>query len=308
MPTLLISHPDSLTHDTGDQHPERIERIRAIDRVLEAERFSFLVRQQAPLAEHEMLARVHRPDYVESVLAAIPDSGSTHLDADTIVSPGSGNAALRAAGAACLAVDAVLNKEVRNAFCALRPPGHHAEPHRAMGFCLFNSIAVGAAHALAIHGLERVAMIDFDVHHGNGTQAMTEAEPGFFYVSTHQSPLYPGTGDANETGTHGNIANFPMPAGSGRAEIEAAFVEHILPALYERRPELIMISAGFDAHELDPLGAMRLSATDFAWMTRCLLDVAEDVCGGRVVSILEGGYDLTGLSQSVAAHVDAMMV
>jgi acetoin utilization deacetylase AcuC-like enzyme len=237
----------------------------------------------------------------------VPKSGFSRVDADTVISPASGDAALRAAGAAIAAVDAVMKGEAANAFCAVRPPGHHAEPDRAMGFCLFNSIAVGAAHAEAVHGIQRIAIVDFDVHHGNGTQTMTASRANWLYASTHQYPFYPGTGSVREHGPHNNIVNAPLSAGAGSAEFRAAFEEVILPALDRFRPELLMISAGFDAHRSDPLASIELDEDDFAWATEALADVARRHSGGRIVSLLEGGYDLTALAASVAAHVRVLM-
>jgi acetoin utilization deacetylase AcuC-like enzyme len=260
----------------------------------------------APLAEAEQIARVHARLYVDRVLHAIPAAGYVGFDPDTIASPGSGEAALRAAGAVTAAVDAVVAGEVRNAFCAVRPPGHHAEATRAMGFCIFNNIAIGAAEARAVHGLERVAVMDFDVHHGNGTQHMFERDANLFYASTHQWPFYPGTGAADETGV-GNIVNVPLAPMSGSREFRAAMTEIVLPALRGFRPDLLLISAGFDAHADDPLASLRLQEGDYEWATRALMAVADECCRGRVVSTLEGGYDLPALAASAAAHVRALM-
>ena len=260
------------------------------------------------MAEIKQLVRAHPRVYVDRVLAAVPDHGYAGLDADTVLSPGSGEAALRAAGAVCSAVDAVMTGESRNAFCAVRPPGHHAETARAMGFCLFNSIAVGAAHARAVHGVRRVAVVDFDVHHGNGTQDIFWSDADLFYVSTHQSPLYPGTGMAEETGAADNILNVPLPAHAGPPEFRHAMTESVLPALSAFGPDLLMISAGFDAHRSDPLAALQQTEADFAWATVKLTDLAAESCQGRVVSSLEGGYDLHALAESCAAHVKELMV
>jgi acetoin utilization deacetylase AcuC-like enzyme len=269
--------------------------------------FATLDRREAPLATQAQIARVHGAAFVAELLAAVPKSGMVRVDADTAMSPGSGNAALRAAGAAVAAVDAVLKGEAANAFCAVRPPGHHAEPDQAMGFCLFNSIAVGAAHARAVHGIERIAIVDFDVHHGNGTQTMTASRPGWLYASTHQYPFYPGTGSVREHGSYGNIVNAPLASGDGSTEFRAAFDEVILPALDRFRPELLMISAGFDAHRRDPLASLALDEDDFAWATQALADIARRHSGGRIVSLLEGGYDLTALAASAATHVRVLM-
>ena len=307
MPTLLYSHPAFLAHDPGPHHPERPERLRAIHAALEREAFQALERREAPRAGKAQIARVHGARYIDWVLEQIPKEGWAGLDADTIVSPGSGEAALRAAGAVCAAVDAVVQGEARNAFCAVRPPGHHAEPEHAMGFCLFNNVAIGAAHARAVHGLQRVAVVDFDVHHGNGTQAAFEADPDYFYASTHQWPLYPGTGQAHERGIANNIVNVPLAPFSGSAEFRAAVERQVLPALDAFKPELVLISAGFDAHLRDPLASLNLVEEDYAWVTRKLCELAERHAKSRIVSSLEGGYDLRALANSVAAHVNALM-
>ena len=306
MSTLLLTHPACLDHDPGEHHPESPARLRAVLAALDAPEFAALDRRDAPTADPEDIARVHPRDFVEAMLAAIPAEGYAGIDADTILSPGSGQAALRAAGAAVAAVDAVIAGEARNAFCAVRPPGHHAEPDRAMGFCLFNNVAIGAARARAVHGLARVAVIDFDVHHGNGTQAAFERDRSLFYASTHQSPLYPGTGARGERGV-GNIVNVPLPPMSGSAEFRRGVEASILPALDAFAPELVMISAGFDAHRRDPLAQLMLVEDDYTWVTERLLDCAERHAGGRLVSTLEGGYDLPALGASAAAHVRALM-
>ena len=306
MQTLaLFSHPACAGHDTGPGHPENAERLRAVERALAAPRFAALDRRTAPRAARAQLERVHTPAAVERVLAAVPAEGYAHIDGDTVVSPGSGEAALRAAGAACAAVDAVLGGAARRAFCAVRPPGHHAEPDRAMGFCLFNNAAVGAAHALAAHGLQRVAVLDFDVHHGNGTQAAFAKEARVLFVSSHQSPLYPGTGAASETGV-GNIVNMPLAPGTGGAGFRAAW-DGAFDRVESFHPELIVVSAGFDAHRRDPLAGLALVEEDFAWITRRIAEVADGSCAGRVVSTLEGGYDMDALAASAAAHVAALM-
>ena len=306
MTTRLYTHAACLGHDMGPGHPERPARLQAIMAALEAEPFQYLERAEAPLATVEQLCRVHPQRYVQSILQSVPAAGLFALDPDTTLSPGSGEAALRAAGAACAAVDAVAAGEVANAFCAVRPPGHHAEPGTAMGFCLFNNVAVGALQARAVHGLRRVAVVDFDVHHGNGTQAMFEGDPEAFYASTHQMPLYPGTGAASETGL-GNICNAPLPPYAGSEEFRAAMESRILPALDRFRPDFLLISAGFDAHRADPLANLELEEEDFVWATDRLLAVADRHAGGRVVSTLEGGYDLDALAASAAAHVLALM-
>jgi acetoin utilization deacetylase AcuC-like enzyme len=304
--TLYISHPSSLEHLTPPGHPERPDRLRAIERALEAEAFQSLHRDMAPLAALEQIAVAHPGDYVGMLQQAAPSEGLAQIDADTCMSPGSWEAALRAVGAAVYAVDEVMTGKVTNAFCAMRPPGHHAEHNRAMGFCLFNTAAVAAFHARDRHGAQRIAVIDFDVHHGNGTQDIFWKERDFFYGSTHQMPLYPGTGAIDETGV-GNIVNAPLHAGDDGVAFKDAMEVRILPALIRHKPDLIIISAGFDAHHRDPLANINLTEDDFAWVTRRLMDIAADQCDARVVSVLEGGYDLMGLSLSVAAHVRALM-
>lgn len=306
MTTLLYTHPACLEHDTGFGHPECPARLTAILNVLRRSPFAALEWRDAPAAEIAQLTRIHPQAHVERLLAQIPRQGHHAIDGDTILSPGSGEAALRAAGAACAAVDAVLNGEANNAFCAIRPPGHHAEPRQAMGFCLFGNTAIGAAHARAAHGLERVAIIDFDVHHGNGTQAAVEQDAGYLYISTHQAHIYPGTGRRNECGV-GNIVNLPLMANSGSADLRHVWRQDIEPALREFQPQLIVISAGFDAHYLDPLAELNFNEDDYAWLTGQILAVAADYCEGRVVSLLEGGYNLPALATSVAAHVKALM-
>ena len=308
MNTVFFTHPACIGHDPGPGHPECPDRLKAILRRFEDEAFSLLDRREAPEAEIEQIARVHPSGYIDGVLEAVPDDGYAGLDADTVVSPGSRDAALRAAGGVCAAVDAVMSGQARNAFCAVRPPGHHAETARAMGFCLFNNVAVGAAHARAKHGIRRVAVFDFDVHHGNGTQDIFWDDAELFYVSTHQSPLYPGTGMAHETGTAENILNVPLPAHAGSPEYRFAVTEAVLPALAAFGPDLLMISAGFDAHRSDPLAALQLNEADFAWTTTKLAQFASEACQGRIVSALEGGYDLAALAESCAAHVKELMI
>jgi acetoin utilization deacetylase AcuC-like enzyme len=305
--TLLYTHAACLGHDMGPKHPERPARLEALNAAFAAPEFASLDRRESPKATIEQIARMHPRDHVERVLDAVPESGLVQLDGDTSMSPGSGEAALRAAGAVCAAVDAVIAGEAANAFCAGRPPGHHAEPARPMGFCLFNSVAIAAGQARAVHGLKRVAVMDFDVHHGNGTQAMFWDEPDLLYASTHQMPLYPGTGARDERGAHGTIVNAPLPGGAGGAEFRAAMTEIILPALDDFAPELLIISAGFDAHADDPLAGLCFVEDDYAWATAELMRVAERHAGGRVVSALEGGYDLDALAASAAVHVAVLM-
>ena len=307
MTTLLFTHPACLDHDPGPQHPERPARLAAILDALNGPEFAALDRREAPRADDAQLTLVHPVLHVQRVLGAVPPQGRAHIDGDTALSPGSGEAALRAAGAVCAAVDAVVAGEGKNAFCAVRPPGHHAEPDRAMGFCLFNNVAVGALHARKKHGLRRVAVIDFDVHHGNGTQAAFERDADLFYSSTHQSPLYPGTGAMDERGVANNILNLPLPPGADSDLFRLAMEKGVLVALAAFRPEMVFISAGFDAHAADPLANMELTTEDFGWATERLAEVAARSCGGRLVSTLEGGYDLDALAESAAAHVRALM-
>jgi acetoin utilization deacetylase AcuC-like enzyme len=305
--TVLLSHPACLEHDPGHGHPERPARLEAVLAALSAREFAALDRRAAPLADPGLLTLGHPPDHVDRLLGMIPPMGRAMIDGDTIVSPGSREAALRAAGAAFAAVDAVVAREARNAFCAVRPPGHHAEPTQAMGFCLFNNVALAGLHARANHGLRRVAVVDFDVHHGNGTQAMYERDPDLFYASTHQWPLYPGTGAVQEQGCDRNVVNVPLPAGSGSAEFRRACERIVLPALDAFAPEILLISAGFDAHRDDPLASLELVEDDYAWVTAELCRIADRHAQGRVVSSLEGGYDLDALGASAAAHVRALM-
>jgi acetoin utilization deacetylase AcuC-like enzyme len=306
--TALITHPACLEHDTGPYHPETSERLRAVLTALEAPEFSDLLREQAPMATVEQLSRVHPKDYVETILAIQPDHGEpVQLDADTTMSHGSAEAAARAAGGACMAVDAVMEGWAKAAFAAVRPPGHHAEPARPMGFCLFNNAAVAALHARARWGIQRVAVVDFDVHHGNGTQAMFEADPDLFYASSHQSPCYPGTGFPSEQGVANNIVNAPLRPRDGGPAFRAAWSNIILPALDAFAPGLLIVSAGFDAHAADPLAQLKLENVDFAWITDELLKVADTHCGGKIVSVLEGGYDLNALAAAAAVHVRGLM-
>ena len=288
MTTLLYTHQACLEHDPGRHHPESPARLRAVLRALDGPDFARLERREAPEAEFDDIARVHPRRFVEALLDAVPAQGHVGIDADTVMSPASGRAALRAAGAVVAAVDAVIAGEADNAFCAVRPPGHHAEPGRAMGFCLFNNAAIGAVRARQAHRLGRVAVVDFDVHHGNGTQACFYDDPTLFYASTHQYPLYPGTGSRGETGV-GNIVNVPLPPMAGSREFRAGFSRDILPALDAFQPELVVISAGFDAHKSDPLAHLLLDEADYTWVTEQLLDIAARHAGGRVVSTLEGG-------------------
>ena len=307
MATALITHPAFLLHEVPPGHPERPARLSEVLKVLDAPEFGALLRVSAPEASLAALALVHDSDFVEELLEAMPLSGYAQVDSDTIASPGTREAILRAAGAVVKGVDMVMAGEARNVFCAVRPPGHHATPTRAMGFCFFNSVAVGALHARAAHNLKRVAVVDFDVHHGNGTQDAFTSDPELFYASTHQSPLYPGTGGPDETGVAHNILNAPLAPGEGGPEFRRAFEREILPALTAFNPELLIISAGFDAHRDDPLAQLRLDESDYAWATQALCAVARKSCAGRVVSSLEGGYDLGATARSAGAHVRALM-
>ena len=307
MTTLVFTHPACLEHDAGPGHPESPARLRAVLEALHQPQFEKLVWREARRATDEEIERVHARAYVAQVMHAVPQVGRVSLDLDTAVSPGSGEAALRAAGAVCGAVDAVAAGEGANAFCAVRPPGHHAERDRAMGFCLFNNIAIGALHARAKHGFRRAAVVDFDVHHGNGTQDSFAADSDLFYASTHQWPAYPGTGAADERGAAGNIVNVPLAPYSGSPEFRAAWSRIILPALADFAPDFILISAGFDAHADDPLASLELRDDDYAWVTGEIAKIAKEKCAGRVVSALEGGYDIRALANSCAAHVAALM-
>ena len=306
MSTLLVTHPAFLAHDTGAHHPERPARLEAVLKAMDGEEFKPLRRREAPEATVEQIARAHPAAFVQAVIEAMPKSGHVAFDADTICSPGSKEAVLRACGAVVAAVDAVASGEVRNAFCAVRPPGHHAEPMQPMGFCIFNNVAVGAHHARVAHGLKRVAVVDFDVHHGNGTQAMFERDPELFFASTHQYPLYPGTGARDEKGV-GNVVNAPLPPNAGSEEFRSAMEREVLPALRAFKPDLLLISAGFDAHRADPLASLNLEDADYRWATERLVEVAQECCGGRLVSTLEGGYDLGALASASAEHVRVLM-
>ena len=304
MATALITHPDCLGHVTPEGHPERVARL---DHVLHALEGLDLVRVEAPLANDDDLRRIHPADHIARIRATAPEAGFAQIDADTWMSPGSVAAALRAAGAVIRAVDMVLDGEVGNAFCATRPPGHHAETATAMGFCLFGNAALAAKHALDVHGLARVAVVDFDVHHGNGTQDLLWDEPRALVITSQQMPLWPGTGRPSERGAHDNVLNVPLPPESDGATMRAEYEAQVFPRLRAFRPELIVISAGFDAHADDPLAQLNWVEADFAWLTERLCAIAEELCEGRVVSTLEGGYDLAALARSARAHVDALM-
>lgn len=307
MATLLIHHELFASHRTSAGHPERPDRYRAVQAALGVPRFDPLVREEAQVAELDATRYVHTNAYVDALEQARPDDGYVYLDGgDTMMEPSTWEVVLRGVGGTVQAIDSVMAGTVQNAFVACRPPGHHAETDRAMGFCLFNNIGIGARHAQLKHGLSRVAIVDFDVHHGNGTQEIFYSDPSVMYASTHQMPWFPGTGEVRETGV-GNIFNTPLAAGDAGDKLREAFENRILPALNDFHPELIIVSAGFDAHERDPLGSLLMTAEDFAWVTRELMAAAERLCDGRLVSVLEGGYDLQGLSESVSAHVGELM-
>ncbi|MGR3290513.1 MAG: histone deacetylase family protein [Paracoccaceae bacterium] len=305
--TAYFSHQDCLAHVTPPGHPEQVARLDAISAALSDPAFDGLVRVEAPTAADVDILRCHPQTYLDRVRRATPLEGWASLDADTHLSPGTLAAAYRAVGANVAAVDMVLSGAESNAFIACRPPGHHAETATAMGFCLFGNVSVAAKHALDHHGLNRVAVIDFDVHHGNGSQDLLWDEARALYCSTHQMPLYPGSGAATETGSHGNILNRPLAAGSGSAEMRRIYETAIFPAISAFKPELILISAGFDAHRDDPLANLNWRTEDFVWITERICELAATCCQGRVVSTLEGGYDLTALADSVAAHVGVLM-
>nr|WP_321986204.1 histone deacetylase family protein [uncultured Lichenicoccus sp.] len=308
MPVGLFTHRDCLAHDPGSGHPECPERLRAVWHALDHQDFADLQREEAPLATVAQLALAHPAAYIGQLLAMRPVGAATRqLDEDTLVGAGSIDAALRAAGAACAAVDAVMQGRCAAAFAAVRPPGHHAEAARAMGFCLFSSAAIAALHARGRWGLRRIAVADFDVHHGNGTQAILQNDPGMFFASSHQSPCYPGTGAASERGVANNVVNLPMPPGTGSQSFRRGWSKSILPALEAFSPQLLIISAGFDAHRADPLAQLTLEVDDFRWITDELMALADRQCGGRLVSLLEGGYDLAALAASSVAHVRALM-
>ena len=306
MSTLYIHHSAFAEHQTPAGHPERPDRYRAVEATLSQEAFKGLQRDTAPVAPVEVTRYAHTDAYVDALEKVRPNEGHVYLDGDTVMEPTTWEVVLRGVGGTLKGIDAVMEGRAQNVFVGCRPPGHHAESQRAMGFCLFNNVAIGARHAQKKHGLERVAIVDFDVHHGNGTQEIFYSDPSVLYASTHQMPLYPGTGARSETG-EGNIFNAPLAPGDGGSELRNAFENHILPALDTFKPELIIVSAGFDAHVRDPLASLRMVEDDFAWVTRQIRDKAEKLCEGRLVSVLEGGYDLEGLSGSVAAHVTELM-
>lgn len=307
MTTLLLTHRATLDHLTPPGHPERPDRIRAVDQTLSESRFEKLMRQEAPEGTLDHVRLCHDEHYVEELRRIAPDKGLIYLDGDTSMSPGTWEAVMRGVGGAVAATDAVMSGAAGNAFVAMRPPGHHAETNRPMGFCFFDHAAIAARHAQRKYGIARAAVVDFDVHHGNGTQDIFWADPTMMYCSTHQMPLFPGTGATGERGEHDTVVNAPLAPNDGAAKFRAAFENLILPQLSKFAPELIVISAGFDAHRRDPLANINLDAEDFGWVTRKLMDLADKSAGGRIVSVLEGGYDLQGLKESVAAHVTALM-
>ncbi|MGI9406765.1 MAG: histone deacetylase family protein [Hyphomicrobiaceae bacterium] len=307
MTTLYLTHPAYLEHSNGEGHPERPDRLRAIEKVVAGEDFAELVHVTPAPADEAIIELVHPRSYIDAIKDGRPRSGIRQLDPDTAMVPGSWDAALLAVGAGLDAVDKVMSGEAQNAFCAVRPCGHHAETARAMGFCIFANVAIAAKYARQKYGLDRVAVIDFDVHHGNGTQDIFWSDKDLFLASTHQMPLFPGTGAPSEEGASGNICNVPLSAGSDGSLFKEGFRSRVLPALNDFAPDFILISAGFDAHRNDPLASINLVEDDFAWATSQLAEVADKRTGGRVVSMLEGGYDLAGLANSVDAHLKVLM-
>ncbi|PTX58029.1 acetoin utilization deacetylase AcuC-like enzyme [Litoreibacter ponti] len=307
MTTALITHPDGLQHITPPGHPERVDRLMAIYAAIDGMDQTGLRRVEAPMGTDEAILRCHPQSHIDAVTEAAPAEGTVALDADTHMSPGSLRAAYRGVGAMTTAVDIVIKGDVQNAFAAMRPPGHHAEKTTPMGFCLFGNIAIAAKHALDVHGLERVAIVDFDVHHGNGTQDLLWDEERTLFISSHQMPLYPGSGAPSERGAHENILNVPLDPHTGGVELRLAYERMVFPALDEFKPQLVLISAGFDAHRNDPLANLNWDEADFTWVTEQLCDVADTYAQGRVVSTLEGGYDLDGLAASTRAHLQVLI-
>lgn len=303
---LYYTHPLFLEHDTGPGHPESPERLRVINEALSKPEFAALIRPEVPRATLEQIARIHTADYIARLQSLTPGSGRVYLDGDTPISPATLGAAWHAAGACCAAVDAVCAGADTRAFCAVRPPGHHAEPDHGMGFCLFNNAAIAAAQALHAHNLERVAIIDFDVHHGNGTAEAFKSKPAVLYISTHQHPCYPGTGIPNRTDAD-NMLNIPLPVGTDSARFRLAITERVIPALHHFKPQLMLLSAGFDAHRWDPLAEINLETKDYGWLTEQLVQVALLHANGRIVSVLEGGYHPEALAASVVEHIRALM-
>lgn len=307
MSTAFITHPACAAHETGQFHPECGERLTVIQKALDDANYPQLYYREAPRASISAIEKVHPRSYIDKMLGVVPKYGMYSIDGDTVLSPFSGEAAIRAVGAVIAAVDAVSLGEVHNAFCSIRPPGHHAEPTVAMGFCIFNNVAIGAHHARAMHRFHKVGVVDFDVHHGNGTQKIFWDDANLFYASCHQFPCYPGTGTADETGCASNIVNVPLPPGSGSSDFRRGITTHVLPALRKFQPDFLLISAGFDAHSRDPLANLYLDEDDFSWITKELMEVASECCSGRLVSVLEGGYDLLALANSVVAHVRELL-
>lgn len=307
MTTAFLTHPDGLKHVTPPGHPERVDRLMAIYAAVDTIDDDALIRVEPELGTEQDVLLCHPQNYIDKIKAAEPASGTVALDADTHMSPGSVDAAFRGVGAVTRAVDMVLGGEVQNAFAAMRPPGHHAETATQMGFCLFGNVAIAAKHALERHGLSRVAVVDFDVHHGNGTQDLLWNEGRSLFISSHQMPLWPGSGRPEEQGAHDNVLNLPLPPESGGTEMRKVYERMAFPALEDFKPELILISAGFDAHAHDPLANLNWVEDDFAWVTEKLCDIAETHAGGRVVSTLEGGYDLQALAASTKAHLEVLI-
>jgi acetoin utilization deacetylase AcuC-like enzyme len=307
MTTLLLSNPAAINHLTPPGHPERPDRMRAVALTLGEDRFAALTRGEAPEGDLETVALCHDNHYIDELRHIAPTSGMAYIDGDTSMSPGTWEAVMRGVGGAVAATDAVMRGETANAFVATRPPGHHAEINKSMGFCFFDNAAIAARYAQRTYGITRAAVVDFDVHHGNGTQDIFWADPTVMYCSTHQMPLFPGTGASGERGEHDTVVNAPLASEDGSVKFRAAFENLILPQLRKFAPELIIISAGFDAHYRDPLATLNVKAEDFGWVTRKLMDVADSTAGGRIVSVLEGGYDLQGLKESVGEHVTALM-
>lgn len=307
MVTRLYEHSIFKEHVTPLGHPERVDRLRALEEALTAEPFQLLDRVEAPCADESVVLLAHPEEHLENTKAQMPEEGFNRIDEDTIAGPKTFEATLHALGAVMAAVDGVMSGQMDNAFVAARPPGHHAEKTTAMGFCVYNTIAVAARHAIKAHGLERVAIVDFDVHHGNGTQDIFWDDPNVLFCSTHQMPLYPGTGDKHEQGAHGTIVNAPLSPGDAGEQFREAFKDRVVRAVDEFQPDLLLISAGFDAHHRDPLAQINLVEEDFDWVTGRLMDLAGRHCSDRIVSSLEGGYDLQGLAGSAATHINRLM-